>query len=123
MMVSRNADGDIKIFGFTLEQWVTTINVVVGKVGLPLAIVIFLLCLGWRQIPRVVDGHVELLQKTGSTLESMDQTLKQSNAILTEVNQTEQETKQFMHKVIEDHDKHDKKLEIVIEQTKPKPAG
>lgn len=122
-MVSRDANGTVRIFGATLEAWVAAINLVVGKVGLPLAIVIFLLCLGWKQIPRVVDAHCDLLDRTAATLESMDATLKQSNEILEEVSSTERETKDFMKRVVNDHQAMDKKLDVVVEQTKPKPPG
>jgi len=91
---------------------------VLQTVGVPTLFMLFIMYLAWQYVPPVVSGHVELLQKTGKTLESMDATLRQSNVILTEVNATEQETRAFMLRVCTDHESQGKKLDTIIEQTK-----
>jgi len=108
-----NGNG-IKWLGLTPEKWVSVFQ----SVGFPTALVAFMLYLAWCYLPPVVQGHVELLQKTGATLESMDRTLQQSNAILAEVNDVEQATKAFMTTVCDDHNKQHDKLDVIIEQTK-----
>ena len=100
--------------GLTVDRWVALIQ----TLGVPLLFMAFVLYMAWVHIPPLVNGHVKLLERTGDTLESMDATLKQSNAILSEVNATEMETKAFMQKVCSEHDSHTKKLDVIIDQTK-----
>jgi len=107
-------DGNTTWWGIGIDKWVQLFQ----SVGFPTALVAFLLYVGWSYIPPVVEGHVELLKKTGQTLESMDNTLQQSNAILGEVNEVEQSTKQFMEAVQSTHGQQNDKLDTIIEQTK-----
>ena len=86
-------------WGLSVDKWVGLFQ----SVGFPTLLVAFLLYTAWCYLPPVVQGHVKLLERTGDTLESMDKTLKQSNAILDEVNEVEQSTKTFMEQVMKWH--------------------
>jgi hypothetical protein len=120
----QNDNGVVKFLGISIDRWVT----IVQTVGMPTMFMAFVMYLAWIYIPPVVAGHVELLEKTGQTLDSMDRTLQQSNMILREVNEVEKDTKVFMQGVKVDHEKFCKKLDenggkldTVIDQTKAKP--
>lgn len=108
-----------KLWGVGVDKWVQIFQ----SVGVPTAILTFLLWTAYSYFPPVIEGHVNLLRRTGDTLSSMDETLKQSNVILQEVNEVGQETKHFMKQVCEDHAQQHEKMDILIEQTKPLRPG
>jgi hypothetical protein len=92
-------NGTAKFWGVPLDKWLSTFQ----TIGIPTAFMIFVMYIAWCQIPPLVEGHVKLLERTGDTLESMDEALRQSNAILLEVNDTGKKTRLFMEMVVKDH--------------------
>lgn len=85
--------------GVPVSQWATLFQ----TVGFPTLLICFLLYAAWCYVPPVVEGHIQLLNKTGETLSKMDLTLQQSNVILQEIVDVERETKKFFHQVESDH--------------------
>lgn len=111
-----DSNNGTRFWGLTVDRWIALMQ----TLGVPVLFMAFVLYMAWVHIPPLVEGHVRLLERTGDTLESMDHTLKQSNAILNEVNETEVETKTFMQKVCSEHEAQQKKLDVIIDQTKKK---
>lgn len=115
---SNNNSGNTRWLGISVDKWVQLFQ----SVGFPTALVGFLLYLAWCYIPPTVQGHLDLLQRTGDTLESVDKTLQQSNATLLEINSVEQSSKRFMDEVQAAHESQNKKLETILTRTE-KPGG
>jgi len=110
-----NGETNGRVWGVPIDKWV----LVIQSVGVPTLIVLFLMWLAYSYVPPIVDGHLKLLERTSETLEAMEKTLKQSNAILAEVSVVGQETRVFMQQVCQEHKTHDEKLDTIIEQTEP----
>lgn len=103
---------DGKLLGLTVDRWAQLIS----SVGVPTIFMGFIMWLAYVNVPPVVQAHVELLRRTGDTLESMDQTLQQSNAAIEEIVEVQRQTKTFMTRVCEDHDQHTEKLNEVLQK-------
>lgn len=108
-----------KWLGVTLDKWVNLFQVV----GFPTILLSFLLYAAWCYIPPVVNGHIRLLERTGDTLESMDQTLRQSNEALAEVADIQRKSQAFMQSVETAHDIQIKKLDEIDAGVKRIPTG
>lgn len=113
-MTTTDKNGVVRWLGVSVDAWANLIE----RVGWSTIMLMFVGWMIWKYVPPVVDAHVKLLDRTGDTLESMDETLKQSNAILLEVSDVERETSAFMKHVDETHEKQNGKLDVIIDQTK-----
>lgn len=78
-----------------IDRWVGVIQ----SLGVPTVFMLFVLTLVYRHVPPVVDAHIRMLDRTTTTLKSMDQTL-------TEIQDSEFRQKQFMNDVYDAHDAH-----------------
>ena len=85
--------------GVPVTQW----SAMFQMIGVPTAILIFM---GWMltlYVPPVVNGHVELLNTTRTTLEQIQETLQASTAATNEIVEVQRATKTFMIQVVDDH--------------------
>ena len=89
----------VRFWGIPIEMCLNIFQ----TVGLPTIFMVFILYLVWSYLPPVASAHIRLLERTGDTLEKMDQTLKQSNLMIAEVADVERQTKNFMLEVKQDH--------------------
>ena len=64
---------------------------------------LFICWLFYQWAPPIVNAHIELLQRTGDTLESMDDTLQQSNAMLEQLAEGPYPSEDFRKQVSEEH--------------------
>jgi len=107
--MGNNANENVKWFGITVDKWFTMIQ----TIGIPGAFMAFI-CLGlYQYVPPVVKAHMNLLDRTGQTLESMDETLQQSNKMLNQIMEVEQSTQAFMDQVLQDHRNFQDKLDDI----------
>ena len=117
-----NGNGDnVKVFGVPVSIWFQF----VGFVGVPSIIVLVGVAMAYSQVPRLVDGHLELLKSTSATLQSMSVTQeKMAEAVdelkngIREVVDVERSTKEFMARVSEEHQDHSAKLDEVLSEVK-----
>ena len=99
----------VKIWGIPLDKAVSLLQ----TVGIPTLFMLFICFMLYQYVPTVVKGHVDLLQRTGDTLEKMDETLKQSSNMVEEIIQVQRETKTFMKQVNIAHEAAQKDLTTI----------
>lgn len=102
-------DDTVRIWGIPVDKAISILQ----TVGIPTLFMIFICYMGWVYIPPVVQGHVRLLERTGETLEKMDDTLKQSNTMIQEVVDVERQTKAFINSVESAHGKAQQSLDKI----------
>ncbi len=85
--------------GVKIETWL----VLVQKVGFSTIFVCFLCVVAYQMLPPLAKGHLDHLRRTGDTMDTMSQTLKESNKILEEIMITERRSEAFMGDVHEEH--------------------
>jgi hypothetical protein len=110
-MVDENKEESlpIRIFGVPVDRAIAIIQ----AVGIPTVFMFFICYLAWSYVPTVASAHIRLLERTGDTLEKMDETLRQSNLMLKEVADSEKEQQRFMDDVKVAHDKAQRTLDEV----------
>ena len=116
-MADENNDV-VKLWGIPI----TTLTSLVQSFGIPTLFMIFILYLVWSYLPPVANAHIELLQKTGNTLQEMDKTLKDYNVTIQEFSKLGKETSEFMKDVNKAHSDAKQsldKIESVIIKDKP----
>ena len=109
MAKSLEDSDSVKIWGIPLDKCISLIQ----TLGIPTLFMIFICYLAWSYIPPVVSAHVRLLERTGDTLEKMDETLQQSNIMIEEVVEVERQTKSFIAECTEAHTKAQSTLEKI----------
>jgi len=97
---------DTKIWGIPVNVLVSILQ----TVGVPTLFMIFICYLGWQYIPTVVSAHVELLQRTGDTLDDMNKTLKEYDKTVQEFSDLGKRTSDFMERVRLEHVKAQESL-------------
>lgn len=108
----------VKLWGIPI----TTLTSLVQSFGIPTLFMIFILYLVWSYLPPVANAHIELLQKTGDTLQEMDKTLKDYNVTIQEFSALGKETSAFMRNATKAHnDAQDSldKIESSVIRVKP----
>lgn len=101
----------LRIWGIPIDRAIALLQ----SVGVPLGFMIFVCYLAWSYLPPVAAAHIELLKRTGDTLERMDETLKQSNSLISEVADVERQTKVFMQQVNDAHNTAQKDITVIKE--------
>ncbi len=111
-MVSKMEEKTNPTFlGIPLDKIISLIQ----TLGIPTLFMLFVCFMIYRYVPTIVEGHVELLKRTGDTLEKMDETLKQTNTLMSEVAAVERETKVFMQNVNAAHETVQKDITVIKE--------
>lgn len=110
----------VKLWGIPI----TTLTSLVQSFGIPTLFMVFILYLVWSYLPPVATAHIELLQKTGNTLQEMDKTLKDYNTTIQEFSQLGKETSFFMKSATKAHNDAQESLnKIEFSVIKVKPNG
>lgn len=109
-----NGTNSAKWMGVSAEMWVKWFQ----TVGVSTALVAFMCMLAWKYVPPVVDGHLRLLESTSQTLSKMDETLRQSNAVLQEIVAVQKQTKTFVEQTTADHRAMADSLEAIRSELK-----
>jgi len=116
--MAEEKENVVKLWGIPI----TTLTSLVQSFGIPTLFMIFILYLVWSYLPPVANAHIELLQKTGNTLQEMDKTLKDYNVTIQEFSKLGKETSEFMKNATKAHDDAQQsldKIESVIIKDKP----
>jgi len=113
--MAKDTSGQVTVWGIPIDKAISVLQ----TVGVPTLFMIFVCVMLWQYVPQVVAGHVQLLERTGATLEKMDETLRQSNVMMKEILSVEQETKGFINKVNADHEKALKSLDTIEKAVTP----
>jgi hypothetical protein len=101
-MVDEHKDEEplvVRLWGIPIDRAISIIQ----TVGVPLLFMLFVLYLVWSYLPPVANAHIELLQRTGDTLEKMEGTLKDYNKTIEEFSKLGKETSAFMQTATESH--------------------
>lgn len=109
-----NGNGTAKWMGVSVDLWVKWFQ----TVGVSTALVAFMCVLAWMYVPPVVDGHLRLLESTSQTLAKMDETLRQSTAVLQEIVAVQKQTKVFVEQTAADHRAMAESLEAIRAEIK-----
>lgn len=96
----------IRVWGIPIDRAIALLQ----SVGVPLGFMIFVCYLAWSYFPPVAAAHIDLLKRTGDTLEKMEGTLKDYNSTIDEFSKLGKETSIFMQQSREEHQKQSQKL-------------
>jgi hypothetical protein len=98
-----------KVLGLSVTGWITLVQ----TIGIPGLFMAFFCYFVWSYVPPIVASHVELLKRTGDTLESMDDTLTQSNRMLEQLAKGSYPDLEFRARVFEEHATAQKKIDEI----------
>ena len=107
----------LRLWGIPIDRAI----IILQTVGIPTLFMIFICYLVWSYVPPVANAHIKLLERTGDTLEKMDETLKQSTKILTELSEVEKLKPVFMSDVRASHTKAQDSLDRIESTVVKKP--
>jgi len=108
-MADENENTTVKLWGIPIASLVSMVQ----SFGIPTLFMIFILYLVWSYLPPVATAHIELLNKTGNTLEEMDRTLKDYNTTIQEFSNLGKETSRFMKDATQAHTKAQDSLDSI----------
>ena len=98
-----------KYLGLSVEAWITVFQ----SLGIPTLFMVWVCWMVYSYLPPVASAHIELLKRTGDTLESMDETLTQSNKMLDQLANQQYPQEDFRDMVHEEHMTAEKMLEEI----------
>ena len=110
MAKAPETDDSPTLWGMSTKTWVALFQ----NLGIPTLFMGFVCFMAYRWVPPIASAHIDLLQRTGDTLESMDDTLAQSNKMLEALANRSYPGDDFREMVHEEHLAHD----VLIEECK-----
>ena len=96
-------------WGMSIDGWVKIFQ----SLGVPTLFMIFFCYLAWEHLPPIATAHIELLRRTGDTLESMDETLTQSNKMLEQLATQQYPSIDWRTTVLEQHETAQKDIDEI----------
>ena len=95
-----NEQDSVSFWLATSERAVTLFR---DPMFIPICFMVFVCYMGWQWLPKVAQGHIDLLETTTKTLESMDDTLSQNKQTLERLSTQPYPSADFRNKVHEEH--------------------